>query len=643
MAETSVLPLRGANGLGARVGRRLWPSLLGLVPVASLGAAQGGYFPSSWGWAALGLLWASGLAIVLRSSARASGAERAFVVAWGGLAAWIAFSIVWSRDLPQTVVELERAIVYVAGALAVAVITQRRSARCVLGGLLAGISLIAAFSLATRLFPGQLQVYDRSAVYRLAQPIGYWNGLAIFTAMGVILALGFAARARLSAVRAVCAGLVVLLLPTFYFTFGRSGWIALAAGVVVAALIDPRRLQLLATLLVVAPASVAGVWLAAHSYGLTRAGASAARAAHDGHRLAVALVLLGAVNAIAVALLAFVERWVVVPAAARRVFAVVLVVSVAVVLALTFARYGGPSTLARKGYAAFKAPTPHVVNLNRRLLSFSGNGRYELWRLAWMDGRDHPWLGSGAGSYERYFLKHQTPNVGRVRDAHGLYIETLAELGPVGLALLVACLGIPLVVALRARVHPLVPAAAGAYAAFLVHAIADWDWELPAVTLAAILCGGAILVSGRRYGRARLLSVPVRSVALTVIVVVAAFATIGLVGNSALKASDAARRAGHWDRAASEARRARSWMPWSPAPWSALGEAQLGAGLLRNARASFRKAASMDPEDWELWYDLARASTGPGRIAALQRAVALYPRSRLLPKHAAPSNPTRTS
>jgi hypothetical protein len=572
------------------------------------------------------------LAIVLRSSVRVSDAERVFLVAWGGLAAWIAFSIIWSRDLPQSVLELERAIVYVSGVLAVVVIAKTRSARYVLGGLLAGISLIAAFSLATRLFPGQLQVYDRSAVYRLAQPIGYWNGLAIFTAMGSLLALGFAARARRLAVRAVCAGLVVILLPTFYFTFGRSGWIALAAGIAVAVLIDPRRLQLVTTLLVMAPAPVAGVWLAAHSHGLTRAGAPAALAAHDGHRLAVALALLAVANGIALMLLVSVERRIVVPAVARRAFAVGLVAMLAVVLALTFARYGSPSTLVRKGYAAFKAPTPHVVNLNRRLLSFSGNGRYELWRLAWLDARDHPWLGSGAGSYERYFLRHQPPKVGRVRDAHGLYVETLAELGPVGLILLLASLGIPLVVAVRVRTHPLVPAAAGAYAAFLVHAIADWDWELPAVTLAAILCGGAILVAGRRSGKVRLLAVPARSVALTAVVAAGAFASIGLIGNSALKASDADRRDGRWDHAASEARRARSWMPWSPAPWSALGEAQLGAGLVRSARESFRKAAAMDPQDWELWYDVARASTGEGRTAALRRAVALYPRSRLLPR-----------
>src|SRR6266542_4459338 len=44
-------------------------------------------------------------------------------------------------------------------------------------------------------------------------------------------------------------------------------------------------------------------------------------------------------------------------------------------------------------------------------------------------------------------------------DAHSLYVETLAELGPIGLALLSAALVVPLVAAVRARRHPLsVPA-----------------------------------------------------------------------------------------------------------------------------------------------------------------------------------------
>ena len=146
---------------------------------------------------------------------------------------------------------------------AVVVLGRARAARPILGAVFAAISIIALFSLATRLFPGHLRVYDPTAIYRLAQPIGYWNGLAIFTAMGAILALGFAARGRALAWRALSGALVVVLLPTFYFTFGRAGWIALAAGVAFAVIIDPRRLQLTTALLVLAPGTVTAIWLAA--------------------------------------------------------------------------------------------------------------------------------------------------------------------------------------------------------------------------------------------------------------------------------------------------------------------------------------------------------------------------------------------
>ena len=72
-------------------------------------------------------------------------------------------------------------------------------------------------------------MFDPVAGYRLTEPVGYWNGMGILAAMGVLLALGFAARARTISARAVSAALVVLLLPTVYFTFGRGPWIALGA------------------------------------------------------------------------------------------------------------------------------------------------------------------------------------------------------------------------------------------------------------------------------------------------------------------------------------------------------------------------------------------------------------------------------
>src|SRR4051794_3002154 len=459
------------------------PLLLGFLPVALLASAQGGYFPAAWGWAAVGLLWPAGLYLVLRSSVRLSRAEVGLLSAWLALGAWIALSALWSRDLPQTFLEVERVLVYISGVWAIIVVAGREQARLVLGGVLAAITAVALFSLATRLFPGRLRVYDPTAVYRLAQPIGYWNALAIFTVIGMIVALGFAAHSRSVVIRAITAASLVPLVATFYFTFGRSAWIALAAGLVLMISLDPQRLQTIVTLLAVGPWCVIAVFLASRSSGLTHSGVTAAHAAHDGRRLALALLLLAGASAIANALVWFVSPRIVIPGWLRSAFAIALVLVVVAGLVATFARYGSPVSLAQKGYSAFKGPAPHAVNLNRRLLSFSGNGRYDLWRIAWDDAGRHPWLGSGTGTYGRFLLAHQPPDGAFVRDAHGLYIETLAELGPFGLALIVVALGIPLVVATRARRSPLVPAAAGAYAAFLVHTIVDWDWEVPAVML----------------------------------------------------------------------------------------------------------------------------------------------------------------
>ena len=85
-----------------------------------------------------------------------------------------------------------------------------------------------------------------------------------------------------------------------------------------------------------------------------------------------------------------------------------------------------------------------------------------------------------------------------VLDAHSLYVETLAELGPFGLGLLVCALGLPILAAVKARHHPLAGVAGGGYTAYLVHAGLDWDWEMPAVTLAGLLCGVALVVAARQ-------------------------------------------------------------------------------------------------------------------------------------------------
>ena len=66
---------------------------------------------------------------------------------------------------------------------------------------------------------------------------------------------------------------------------------------------------------------------------------------------------------------------------------------------------------------------------------------------------------------KRYWLEHR-PGAWSIRDAHTLYVEMLAELGPVGLVLILAVFGFPLVLAVRSRRRPPVPIAASSSSPF---------------------------------------------------------------------------------------------------------------------------------------------------------------------------------
>src|SRR5712692_641696 len=139
-----------------------------------------------------------------------------------------------------------------------------------------------------------------------------------------------------------------------------------------------------------------------------------------------------------------------------------------VVLAVLFAR-----PLA----ARFAAPAPDTRDAHR-LLTVSGHGRTKLWRIAWHEGRDHPLAGGGAGTWPRRAVAEI--GLAAPANAHSLYLETFAELGAVGLVLLITFLALAL---RRDRLW--------LFAALAVAAAADWDWQLPAATLPALIAAGA--------------------------------------------------------------------------------------------------------------------------------------------------------
>jgi O-antigen ligase len=548
----------------------------------------------------------------------------------GGVASfllWTTLSVFWSVAPPAAVRELERGTLLLSALLSVMLLV-RHHMRPVLGGVFGATVITSAYGLMTRLFPSRFgSSFDPIAGYRLDEPLGYWNAVGLFAVLGTLLAVGFAARGRTIAARALGSAAPLVLVPTLYFTFSRGAWGALAIGLAVAVAMDRRRLQLVTAILALSPLVALSLWFSVREPDLNRRTAALGGAISEGRRLAFILIGLTIASAFIGPALLIAEQKVRVGSVARRAFGGLLVAAVLAAAGAGVAHYGGPQHVASRTWDAVRSGPISVSksgNLNQRLFSISSNGRLTQWRVAIDDYRAHPWFGSGAGTYEYSWLRDR-PAAWKIRDAHNLYVEVLSELGPVGLALLLLTLSIPIYAAVKVRRHPLVPIALGVYVAFLLHAGVDWDWEMPALTIAGLLCGVAIMVVARSNPEGRPLTKGVRIGAVTAIAVVAAFAFVGLMGNLAIAASNNAARNSNWNSSASHARDAKRWMPWSSDPWRLQGEAQYVQGNFAAARANFRKAIDKDPNNWLLWADLATVGTHGTWRAPARRALALNP------------------
>ena len=133
-----------------------------------------------------------------------------------------------------------------------------------------------------------------------------------------------------------------------------------------------------------------------------------------------------------------------------------------------------------------------------RLTSVSGNGRYQFWQSAVDANATDPVKGIGPGTYEYWWAEHGTLP-GFIRNAHSLYLETLAELGIVGLALILVFVLTPLVAGTRRALRSTgdararFAAATAACAAFAVAAGIDWAWQLAVIPAAFLLLAAATL------------------------------------------------------------------------------------------------------------------------------------------------------
>jgi O-antigen ligase len=451
--------------LSARVGRT--DAVVVVVvsgTVVGLGLWDGGFFVEARAWAALALSWLLAMAVFVRDRLEFGRLELAFLGALVALAGWVALSSGWSGDAGLSLEDASRVFLYAVAVAAVVLIAESGAVVAVLGGVLLGIVGVVADGLCQYLLFYGERLPDRFEGYLLFEPLGYANSFGALCAIGIILAAGLAMHADDRRRVGALLGSLVPLGAALYLTSSRGAWLALALGIALLLAFERRRpwrvigLGAISALLAVLVSRHADLQ------------AQVPRFDSDGARI-LGLELLGLTCAVA---------------------------GTAYLMALRPARTKaggqrapvGPAVVAMGAVVALGLAVSGVVDL-------SLGDRKDYWRVAWDEWQDNRVLGGGAGSFGDYW-QHSSGT--GVHDAHSLYLETLAELGVIGLALLMTPLLIPIVAAVRARAHPLVPTALAAYSALLAHAGIDWDWEMPAVTLSGVYCGTAVLLATRPHG-----------------------------------------------------------------------------------------------------------------------------------------------
>jgi len=230
-----------------------------------------------------------------------------------------------------------------------------------------------------------------------------------------------------------------------------------------------------------------------------------------------------------------------------------------------------------------------------------GHERTAYWHVAVRQAKANPVAGSGAGTFADWWLRERSAPLS-TKEAHSLYLETLAELGPLGLALVLAAFAMAIVGAFRRR-EPVLGAAVIAYA---VGAAVDFHWELAGATVPALILGAAA-VSAPRQRRSPVWAVPV-------LVSLIAATVLAYAGNERLASAQAALSVGDDARAAADARSALRFAPFSADAWEVIGDATHDA-------AAYRRGIALDRNDWSLWHQLAAVTSGePHRVAAREAA-----------------------
>jgi hypothetical protein len=621
--------------------------LLGFGLVVYLGLKGGGYDPLVHDQVGIAVWWVVLAGVLVGALPR----QRLGNFAWcalGLLAAftvWTALSLGWTESAERTSADLARVSGYL-GVLFLALLARGPdAARRMLAALGTGIAFVAIVGLLSRLHPSWFPEATQTAQIldapdRLAYPINYWNGLAALIAIGLPLLLQLASDVRSVALRALAAAAIPALALTVYFTISRGGIAAsfLAIGVYLVFASD--RLPKLLTALVAGAGGAILVVAASQRDALQEGLLGPAAHSQGNEMLWMTIVVCAGVGLIQAGLsLALLHdmrpRWTRVPR--QRAIAFTAVGLLALLVAAI--AIDAPQR-ASNGWDDFKQPNSGPGEGHERLGSVAGESRYQFWSAAVRQNETKPLTGTGSGTFEYWWSRDGTTGE-TVHDTHSLYMQTLGELGVVGLALLGGFLlailigGGVLAAGAGPQARPWLAAALAGCVAFCVTASFDWMWQIPVLPVALLLLASVLVTAGdgSREGGKSGFATPLRVAFIAVAIAAIVAIAIPLSSSSLLRQSQTDAREGNPAAALSAARSAQNAQPDAASP--RVQEALLleSAGNLPAAATAARAATERESTNWRNWLVLSRIEAKQGHAAAAVRAYAkaksLNPRSPL--------------
>ncbi|MCA1682496.1 MAG: O-antigen ligase family protein [Actinobacteria bacterium] len=477
---------------------------------------------------------------------------RAPAIAWLGVAllalfaVWCGVTMLWSVTPDRTWAHINRAAAYtlvVVLAIAAGSSALRAIERVAIGWLVVAV-VCALYALAGKVIPGVsllgLDFNQTASVSRLRAPLEYWNALGLVCVLAIPIALRLAADGtRRVAIRMASLEALFVLLSCLAMTYSRGGIMALVVAVAVMTALGGLRLRVLAVLSVTLLFTLPVIGLA-----FTRPALKGLNVPLDERiptGIVLGLVMAGCLLGLLIVgwwLLGLEKRTTWTAARTRNVWrglAVAAGLLGSFYVAAIVTTDGGPRGVADRAWETFTATSKDDLSDPARISTANSGNRWVWWEEAAGAWSERPLHGWGAGSFPVTHKMFRQEELGVVQP-HNVPLQFLAETGLIGALLALGALGVLLFTALD-RVRAMAPGrqrdiAVALYAgavAWLVHGLVDWDWDIPGVTVPALLFLGVLVAVPREVAWSRLpTEPPERPVGLRAAALAAACVVLGL-------------------------------------------------------------------------------------------------------------------